>query len=98
MGRDFRNVAVVKGYLADGCFVTEDVLPLASFHSNDSRLLSSAQVRQQNGIRFISLRLFDESGAKTEAKSLNYNLKGEPIEGLIRRPDGSIIEDADKYV
>jgi len=55
MGRDFRNVAVVKGYLADGCFVTEDVLPLASFHSNDSRLLSSAQVRQQNVERTAQL-------------------------------------------
>jgi hypothetical protein len=98
MGREFQNVAVIKGYSADGSFVIEDVLPLTAFNANGSHLLISTQVRQENGIRFVSVRLFDESGVRIETKSLYYNLKGEPVEKLIRRPDGSIIEDADKYV
>jgi hypothetical protein len=98
MGRDFHSVAVVKGYAADGSFVTEDIVSLADFRASESRLLSSAQVRKKSGIRFISLRLFDESGARTEAKSLYYSLEGEPVEGLIRRVDGSIIEDAGRFV
>jgi hypothetical protein len=98
MGRDFHDVAVVKGYAADGSFVTEDIVSLADFRATGTRLLTSAQIRRQSGVRFISLRLFDESGARTKANAFCYDLEGQPVEGLIRRADGSIIENSDRYV
>lgn len=95
MGRDFRYAAVVKAYDAGGAFLMEDIVPLESFRISGSYLLNSTEFRSARGIRFISFRVFDEDGNRAEQQSFCYNLQGEEVSGLHRRPDGTIIEDPD---
>ena len=95
MGRTFRDVAVVKAYDVEGSFVTEDIVPVASFHTSGSILLNCAQTRATKGVRFISFRVFDEQGNRTDDDRVSYDSRGTQVEGLHRRPDGSIIEDCD---
>lgn len=98
MGRDFRDVAVIKAYSANSQFVDEEVIPLSRFDDAASVLLNSAPVRQDMGIRFISVRLFDVSGNVISSESFSFHLDGGPAHALHRRKDGTIIEDADKYL
>jgi hypothetical protein len=98
MGRDFRNVAVVKAYSAEGQFVAEEIISLVDFSASGSELINSAEVRRDCGVRFISLRLFDEAGNKVDSASYNFGNDGMAAKGLHRRFDGSIIEDAEKYL
>jgi hypothetical protein len=95
MGRSFKPVAVVKAYDAHGSFVCEDIIPLENFANASSLILNLSEVRAARGIRFISVRRFDESGNRMEAKTFNYDLRGNEIRANHRRPDGTIIENAD---
>jgi hypothetical protein len=95
MGRDFRNVAVVKAYDAQGVFVIEDIVPSASFDVSGSILLNVAEFRAARGIRFISFRRFNDAGVPIERASTWYDLHGSRVPGLHRRPDGTIIETPD---
>ena len=94
MGRPFRECAVVKAYDGNGEFLEEDIVPLASFRVSGSLLLNSATVRAARGIRFISFRIFDESGQRTHYEPMTFNRRGEQAP-IYRRPDRSIIEDPD---
>ena len=95
MGRSFESVAVVKAYDAQGEFVCEDIVPVDNFASSGSLLLNAAEARAARGIRFISFRLFDEAGNRTQARTMNYDVSGKEIPANYRRPDGTIIEDVD---
>jgi hypothetical protein len=93
MGRPLKSVAVVKAYDAEGNFVCEDIVPSAEFAASGSMLFNDASVRAERGIRFISFRHFDGSGAKTHDQRLNFDLAGKEVRALYHRPDGTIIED-----
>ena len=94
MGRPFRECAVVKAYDGNGEFLEEDIVPLASFRVSGSLLLNSPTVRAARGIRFISLRTFDENGQRTDNETFTFNRRGERAP-IYRRPDRSTIEDPD---
>ena len=95
MGRAFKGVAVVKAYSGDGRFICEDIVPLASFDHSGSLIMNVAQVRAARGIRFISLRRFDDEGRVAASMSRHYDLAGNETGGNYQRPDGSIIENVD---
>ncbi len=92
MGRPHRNVAVVCAFDAASQAVAEDIVPLSSYRAIGSILLNSPHVRQAKGIRFISVRVFDESGRRIEDSRKSYALDGREIPGFHRMPDGTIIE------
>ena len=92
MARDHRNVAVVNGFDADGNQVAEDVVPVTSYRVSGSILLNSPDVRRVKGIRFMSIRVFDENGNRIENFRKWYALSGLEAKPSHRRPDGSIIE------
>ena len=93
MGRQFTNAAVVKAYDAGGRLVAEDIVPTESYAKSGSLVLNSAETRAARGIRFISFRLFDESGSRVEQRGMSYDLQGHEVPGLHRMPDGTIIEN-----
>jgi hypothetical protein len=68
-------------------------IPAASNANFDSLLLNSKDARAAGGIRFISLRLFDEFGNRAEQRTTSYDLEGNEVAGLHRMPDGTIIEN-----
>jgi hypothetical protein len=92
MGRNHQNVAVVIGCDADGRQIAEDIIPVPSYRLSGSILLNSPDVRRVKGVRFISVRVFDEEGNRVENFGKSYALNGREVEALHRRPDGSIIE------
>jgi hypothetical protein len=92
MARDHRNVAVVIGFGAESQQIAEDIMPLPSYRLSGSILLNVADVRRAKGIRFISVRLFDDVGKRIEQFGKSYALDGREVEALHRMPDGSIIE------
>lgn len=91
MGRSHRNVVVVIAYDAVGNLVREDIVPRPSFAFSGSLLLNSACFRQSNGIRMISVRIFDDEGIRLDAQMEYYGLDGMPVEGFHRRTEGTII-------
>jgi hypothetical protein len=93
MGRSFISAAVVKVYDAGGNLIAEDIVPAESYGRSGSLPLNSHDVRAARGIRFISFRLFDQSGNRTEQRTASYDLDGQEIAGLHRMPDGIIIEN-----
>ncbi|HLJ11544.1 MAG TPA: hypothetical protein VKU82_10155 [Planctomycetaceae bacterium] len=92
MGRSHREVAVICGFDATSEQVAEDIVPLGSYRNAGSILLNSEQVRQHQGIRFVSVRVFDENGSRTEDFRKFYASDGREISGFDRMPDGTIIE------
>jgi hypothetical protein len=93
MGRQHIDVVVVIAYDAKGNIVREDIVPRQNFAVSGSLLLNSSDFRQLNGIRMISVRIFDDKGVKLDAQMRYYSLDGIPVEAFHRRPDGTIIED-----
>ena len=98
MGRPHKDVVVVVAWDAAGHKVAEDIVPRRSFDIAGSILVNSAAVRHRHGIRMISVRCFDEHGMRTSAELKNFGPDGEPVRALYRRPDGTIIEDSDRFV
>jgi hypothetical protein len=92
MGRPHREVAVICGFNSESERVVEDIVPLPSYRHAGSLLLNSEHVRQLQGIRFISVRIFDENGDRIEKFRKSYARDGREIPGLHRMPDGTIIE------
>jgi hypothetical protein len=92
MGRPHREVAVVCGFNSKSEQVAEDIVPLPSYRHYGSLLLNSEHVRQRQGIRFISVRIFDENSDRIEEFRKSYAANGREIPRLHRMPDGTIIE------
>lgn len=98
MGRHFENAAVVKAYDAAGKLIDEDIVPTESYAKSGSLLLNSSEFRAAHGIRFISFRLFDESGNRVERRTMWFDLQGNEVPGLHRSSDGTIIENPWPYL
>jgi hypothetical protein len=92
MGRPHRNVVAVVAHDEAGHKIGEDIVPRPSFAVSGSLLLNSAAVRARDGIRMISVRVFDELGVRVDSKMRYFGPDGAPVEGLHRRPDGTIID------
>ena len=92
MGRPHKDVVVVVAHDAGGHVVTEDIVPRQSFAVSGSLLLNSPTVRQRDGIRLISVRVFDEQGVRLDSQMRYFGADGAPVEALHRRPDGTIID------
>jgi hypothetical protein len=93
VGRHHKDVVVVAAFNADGQTVREDIVPRHSFEIVGSLLLNSAALRKANEIRMISVREFDEHGVKLNSEMKYFDYDGEPIKGMLRRVDGTIIDD-----
>ena len=92
MGRPHKDVVVVVAYNADGRKITEDIVPRRSFNVSGSILLNSPPLRQKQGIRMASVRVFDEIGNRLDNQIRYFGPDGEPVQALHRRPDGTIID------
>lgn len=98
MGRAHKDVVVIVAWSASGATVGEDIVPHTSFESAGSILLNSPDYRRAAGIRGLSVRVFDELGRRLYVKSFAFDEKGEPVNAIYRRPDGSIIESPERYL
>ncbi len=95
MGRAHKDVTVVIGLDEGGEKVREDIVPNSSFAVSGSLLLNSATIRRRDGIRMISVRVFDPKGQRLKSELKYYSREGAQIDCFHRRPDGSIIEPGD---
>jgi hypothetical protein len=93
MARPHVEVAVVCAFDANSEQVAEDVVPLSSYRNAGSLLINSEHVRQHQGIRFISVRVYDEDGRRIEDFRKSYGQDGRENSGIHRMPDGAIIEE-----
>jgi hypothetical protein len=41
----------------------------------------------------VSVRVFDEAGVRLDNQMKYYDLDGNPVDALYRRPDGTIIDN-----
>jgi hypothetical protein len=92
MGRPHKDVTVVIALNDRGEKIREDIVPNSSFERSGSLLLNSAPTRIQEGIRMISVRVFDVEGQRLKSELKYFSRVGLQVEALHRRPDGSIIE------
>jgi len=75
--------------------VSEDIVPNSNFVVSGSLLLNSAPIRKKEGIRMISVRVFDSDGKRLRSELRYFSREGVQVEALHRRPDGTIIEPAE---
>lgn len=92
MGRPHKDATVVIALDEHGHQVREDIVPNAQFAQGGSSLLNSSTMRVKDGIRMVSVRVFDPDGKRLSFELKHFNREGAPVGAFRRNPDGSIIE------
>jgi len=92
MGRPHKDVTVVIALSESGEKVREDIVLNSSFTLSGSLSLNSATTRKREGIRMISVRVFNAEGQRVKSELKYFSLEGAQVEAFHRRPNGSIIE------
>jgi len=93
MGRPHKDVTVLTAFDQSGRMVCEDIVANTNFAQSGSLLLNSAPVRKRDGIRMVSVRVFDPNGVRLSSYLKYFSREGASRSRRVERLGTNLVQE-----